>query len=221
MADVKPPERKNQRIRTRKDLLTAAGRLMKEGRKPSLDEVAEAALVSRATAYRYFPNIEALLIEAALDIVVPDGSELFVNDPSTDPLERIDRAEAAMHRATFENEAAIRLMLASSVGRDVREDGVPVRQNRRTPLIQAALAPARARFDDESYARLCAALALIFGSEAMVVFRDVLGLDGSTARKIKSWAVRALVRAALEESRSRLRRPERKPAGRKRLGKIT
>lgn len=202
MTAVKPPERKNQRIRTRKDLLTAAARLMKEGRKPSLDDVAEAALVSRATAYRYFPNIEALLVEASLDIVVPDGSELFVGDPSKDPEDRIDRAEAAMHRATFENEPAIRLTLQSSLVRDAAgSDGVPVRQNRRTPLIEAALAPARDRFDDETYARLRAALAIIFGSESMVVFRDVLGLDEKTARDVKSWAVRALVRAALAASK--------------------
>jgi AcrR family transcriptional regulator len=175
---------------------------MKDGRKPSLDEVAEAALVSRATAYRYFPNIEALLVEASLDIVVPDGSAMFVGDTSTDPLERIDRAEAAMHRATFDNEPAIRLMLASNVARDrAGADGVPVRQNRRTPLIEAALAPARNRFDDKTYAKLRAALAVIFGSESMVVFRDVLGLDEKAARDVKSWAVRALVQAALAESK--------------------
>ncbi|HET6470955.1 MAG TPA: TetR family transcriptional regulator, partial [Pseudomonadales bacterium] len=53
--------RHNQRRRTRKDLLTAAATLMRSGAKPSLEAVAEAAMVSRATAYRYFPSIEALL----------------------------------------------------------------------------------------------------------------------------------------------------------------
>jgi hypothetical protein len=83
----------------------------------------------------------------------------------------------------------------------VRRSGLPVRQNRRTSLIEAALAPARARFDDDTYRKLRAALALIFGSESMVVFRDVLGLDEKSARKVKSWAVRTLVHAALAESR--------------------
>jgi AcrR family transcriptional regulator len=202
--DRKPPERGNQRFRTRKDLLAAAARLMKNGRKPSLEEVAEAALVSRATAYRYFPSIEALLVEASLDLAVPDGEAVFAGDPSEDPGERAVKAEAAMHRSVYENEAAIRLMLASTVvraGNGADGDGAPVRQNRRTPLIDAALAPARGRFTKASYARLRAALALIFGSEAMVVFRDVLGLDEKAAREVKSWAVRALVRDALEESR--------------------
>ncbi|RYF89895.1 MAG: TetR/AcrR family transcriptional regulator, partial [Caulobacteraceae bacterium] len=48
--------RSNQRRRTRKDLLEAAARLMKRGAKPSLEEIAEEAMVSRATAYRYFTN---------------------------------------------------------------------------------------------------------------------------------------------------------------------
>ena len=111
-------------------------------------------------------------------------------------------AEAAMHRVVFDNEAALRLMLASSIVRAAEgsaREGVPLRQNRRTPLIEAALAPARARIDKRTYARLRTALAMIFGPEAMVVARDVLQLDEKTARAAKSWAVRALVHAALEE----------------------
>jgi AcrR family transcriptional regulator len=206
MAKRKPPERTNQRYRTRKDLIDAAARLMKNGHKPSLEEVAAAARVSRATAYRYFPNVESLLVEAPLDTAVPDWQTLFAGDDSVDPEERIDRAEAAMHRAVFDNEAAIRLMLSAALTRGVEgaaDETVPYRQNRRTPLIDAALSPARGRFGKRSYGRLRAALAMIFGSESMVVFRDVLRLDEKTAREVKSWAVRALVRAALAESHAR------------------
>jgi AcrR family transcriptional regulator len=206
MAKKKPPERANQRYRTRKDLIDAAGRLMKNGHKPSLEEVAEAARVSRATAYRYFPNVEALLAEAPLDAGAPDWEALFAADGSTDPEERVDRAEAAMHRLVYDNEAAIRLMLSATLARAAGESAdetVPYRQNRRTPLIDAALAPARTRFKKASYGRLRAALAMVFGSESMVVFRDVLRLDETAARDVKSWAVRALVRAALAESRAR------------------
>ena len=204
MPDRKPPERGNQRYRTHKDLLAAAAALMKNGRRPSLEEIAEAALVSRATAYRYFPNVAALLVEASFDLAVPDGEALFADDPSIDPEERADKAEAAMHRMVLGNEAALRHMLASSLVRAAEgpaDDAVPLRQNRRTPLIEAALAPARGRFGEGSYAKLRAALAMIFGPESMVVFRDVLRLDDQTSRGVKSWAVRALVRAALDGPR--------------------
>lgn len=203
MADATASGWSNQRRRTRKDLLAAAARLLKEGRTPTMDEAAEAAMVSRATAYRYFPSIEALLLEAPLDGAVPEPEALFAGDSSTDPADRVDRAEAALHEMTCRNEPQLRLMLAASLERraaDPEGGGIPIRQNRRSELIEAALAPARARFSDESYERLCAALALVFGIESLVVFRDVLGVDEAGARRTKSWAARALVEAALGES---------------------
>ena len=198
--------RSNQHLRTRKDLLLAAARLLKEGRQPTMDEVAETALVSRATAYRYFPTVEALLVEAPLDGVMPEPETLFAADASTDPEERLDRAEAAIHQRTYQNEAQLRLMLANSLTAGAVEGGdAPAarRQNRRTPLIEAALAPAKRRFSKKAYENLRAALALVFGTEAMVVFRDVVPLSEGEARKVKSWAIRALVQAALSESKRR------------------
>jgi len=204
MASAGKP-RSNQHLRTRKDLLLAAARLLKDGRQPTMDEVADAALVSRATAYRYFPTLESLLIEAPLDGAVPDPGVFFAADTSPDPEDRLERAEAALHRMVYQNEAQLRLMLANSlVASDPKRAGgaTPPRQNRRTSLIEAALAPARERFSAETYENLRAALALVFGTESMVVFRDVLRLSERRARKVKSWALRALVRAALQESKA-------------------
>lgn len=190
----------NQELRTRKDLLLAAGRLLKQGRKPTMDEVAEEALVSRATAYRYFRSIDALLVEAPIDAAVGDTVDIFANDTSNDPEARIDKAEAFIHEAVVQNEPHLRVMMANSIGRNLEDDSLPDRQNRRTPLIEAALAPSRHRFRKDDYEKLCAALAMIIGPESMIVFRDVIHLDMESARMVKSWAVRALVRAALEAS---------------------
>lgn len=190
--------RRNQRRRTRKDLLEAAGRLAKQGRKPSLEEVAEAALVSRATAYRYFPSVEALLIEAQLDINFPSVEQLFKSD-SGDVAARVLKADAAMNEMIRANEAGLRLMLAQSLERraSVRDDtSIPARQNRRSPLIEAALAPARKDFSRRDYDALSKALALIIGTEAMVVCKDVLQLDDAEADAVRRWAIRALVDAA-------------------------
>jgi hypothetical protein len=43
---------------------------------------------------------------------------------------------------------------------------------------------------------LMRALALITGPEAVVVIKDVLQLDDADARRMKRWAIRALVEAA-------------------------
>lgn len=200
MADAGKPGRPNQKRRTRKALLEAASRLMKAGRRPSLEEVAEEAFVSRATAYRYFPGVEGLLVEASLDVAMPDA-RLFADDGSTDPVARLERADAAVHDMVAANETAIRTMLVHALQQKLaggEDDSLPARQNRRTPLIEAALEPARHAFDPVALDKLTKALALIVGTEAMLVFRDVLQLDDAEARAVKSWAIRALVSAAAE-----------------------
>lgn len=191
--------RSNQRNRTRKDLLQAASRLIKQGRKPSLEEVAEEALVSRATAYRYFQNIESLMLEAAIDVAVPEPESLFDEGSPTDPVARLERVDVALQDTILANEIPLRLMLASSleaIARGMSEGDVPVRQNRRAPLIEAALEPARTQFGAKPLEILRQALSLVIGTEAMVVCKDVLQLDETEARKLRHWAIRALVDAA-------------------------
>ncbi|MFP3693545.1 hypothetical protein SB784_36320, partial [Burkholderia sp. SIMBA_048] len=62
--------------------------------------------------------------------------------------------------------------------------------------IEAALEPVQDQFKHAAFETLTQALALVIGTEAMVVFKDVLQLDDARARKVKRWAIRALVDAA-------------------------
>jgi hypothetical protein len=111
----------------------------------------------------------------------------------------LQRVDTALHDMMLANEPQLRMMLVHSLRRDARseENGdMLARQNRRTPLIEAALEPARKQFKPAALKTLSKALALIIGTEAMVVFKDVLQLDDADARKVKRWAIRALVEAA-------------------------
>ncbi len=101
------------------------------------------------------------------------------------------------------NEAPLRMMLVHTLQRGLRgedDDALPRRQNRRAPLIEAALKPAAKQFKPAALDTLRKALALVIGTEAMVVFKDVLQLDDAEARKVKRWAIRALVEAAKKQA---------------------
>ena len=41
---------------------------------------------------------------------------------------------------------------------------------------------------------------MVIGTEAMVVFSDVLGTDADNARRVREWTIRSLVAAALHAS---------------------
>jgi AcrR family transcriptional regulator len=190
--------RANQLRRTRKDLLQAAARLAREGRSPTLEEVAAAAMVSRATAYRHFPDVNALLIEAALDIETPRAEVILRDAPAADPVARLERVDAALEAMIRDNEVPLRLMLRHTLERSVRGGaaGAPLRQNRREPLIEAALEPARRQFRPAALKTLTRALSMVIGTEAMLALQDVLQLDEAEARRVRRWAIRALVEAA-------------------------
>ena len=107
-------ERTAQRTRTRKAIVRAAARLIERGERPSLDEVAAEADVSRATAYRYFPGLDALLSEAAVDALVPEPDMLFDAAPGNDPAARLALVDETFDCACRDREVALRLMLRAS-----------------------------------------------------------------------------------------------------------
>lgn len=191
------------RARTRRLMLEVATRLMQAGETPSVSEVAEAAEVSRATAYRYFPS-QAALVEAVVDEAL--GPILGWESRSADAVERIDDLFATSlpridaFEATFK--AALSLSLDQwSKGRSGAPGDEPrFRRGHRIVLLRQALRPLRARLAEEEVERLAQALSLIFGVEAFVVLKDIWGLDGGQAQAVARWAAAALVRAAMEEA---------------------
>ncbi len=78
-------------------------------------EVADAAAVSRATAYRYFPSQELLLAEAALDLAVPNIAELLA-DPllADDSAARLDAVIGAIHALVVAHDQPLRALLRLS-----------------------------------------------------------------------------------------------------------
>jgi len=196
--------RANQRARTRQAIVRAAGELLARGGKPTLEEIAEEARVSRATAYRYFPGLDGLLSEAAVDLLVPEAGELFGPRAPTDPFERIALVDETIDAACREREVPLRLMLAKTLERsnDRRGDEPPLRQNRRGPMIEEALAPLAPRLGRERMDRLVRALTMIVGTEGFLALTDVAGLDAGEAREVRRWAIDALLAAALNEAYS-------------------
>ena len=74
--------RVDQKRRTRDALIGAARQLVADGVTPTVEAAAEAASISRTTAYRYFPNQRALLVaahpETAQSSMLPDLSLIHI-----------------------------------------------------------------------------------------------------------------------------------------------
>ena len=191
------------KARTRKLLLDTAMHLMQAGRVPSVTDVAEAAEVSRATAYRYFPT-QAALVQAAVDEAL--GPILGWRSDLPDAEDRIDGLLRFAYPRLDEYEATLRAALLQAMDQWSRKragtlgDEAPIVRGNRKAVLYNALAPLRGRMAAESFDRLRQSLSLVFGTEAFVVLKDIWGLDGSHARDVALWSAHALVRAAVAEA---------------------
>jgi AcrR family transcriptional regulator len=198
----------NVRRRTRGAMIDAATQLVREGVRegasPSVSEVADAAGVSRATAYRYFPTQESLLAE----VIVPDLEAALAAEVLPEDLEsRFGAAFKTIWSSNVTHEAAYRTILrrglerppGESVEREEAEEATSIRAGRRVRWLRNALAPARERMGEESFERLVAAMCLCVGIESLVVLRDVCGLKAKEAEEVARWAAFTLLRAGLDE----------------------
>ena len=84
-----PGGRANQKARTRAAILEACGELVRSGAEVSMPEVAARAMVSEATAYRYFPDLISLLQEALEGLWPAADQALAPVADSRDPVERV------------------------------------------------------------------------------------------------------------------------------------
>ncbi len=190
------------RARMRKALLDAAVALASRGLIPSVSDVAEAAQVSRATAYRYFPS-QAVLVQAM--VVEALGPIWRWLPESEDAEERVGRLLRFGYRRMGESEASLRAALRLALNQWAREragtlGGEPrIARGNRIRLLRLALAPLKDRLPRRSFDRLVQAVAVLFGTETMVVLKDLFGLDNRQVAEVAEWAARALVRSALAE----------------------
>lgn len=202
-ADASPSTERGPRARTRRLMLQAATQLMQSGITPSVTEVAEAAEVSRATAYRYFPS-QAALVQAVVDEALGPILEWKSGDP--DPRARItDLIATALPRidefeATFR--AALKLSLDQWAQRQAGTLGSEPRFTRghRKDLLRDVTAPLEGKLPPAGRDRLAQALSLVFGVEVLVVLKDIWGLSAAQAQDVAAWAGSALVDAALRQA---------------------
>jgi AcrR family transcriptional regulator len=194
-------DRTNQKQRTRQALVDAAKALAANGRPLTIADVAEAAQVSVATAYRYFSNPNDLVLEAA----TPRVPQIMADLPD-DPADRIDEVVRRLAEVQFGDEALWRAILRADLERWAQqavldpEARMPTRGSNRLDIVQEALAPLAEKLPPQLHRRLIMATMLVCGMEALVAARDACGLERDEAIKVMRWAAQALLQVALRDS---------------------
>jgi AcrR family transcriptional regulator len=160
-----------------------------------MPSVARAALVSEATAYRYFPDLVSLLLESDAGVWPDPAEALAPVADSADPVERVGYAAEVLFNGIWARQSAVRAMIAASVTRP----GIAAqRPGHRFAFIDHALAPL-AGTDPEALAQLKRSLAVVMSAEALFVLTDLCGLPPAEAVASAVRTARSLTAAAVRE----------------------
>jgi AcrR family transcriptional regulator len=188
--------RVNQKARTRAAIVRAVQDLAREGAEITMPSVARAALVSEATAYRYFPDLVSLLLEADAGSWPDPAEALAPVAGSEDPVERVGYATEILLTGVLARQSAIRAMIAASI---TRPDVAATRPGHRFALIDYALIPL-AGADPEVLAQLKQGLAVVMSAEALFVLTDLCELSPDDAVASAVRTARSLTTAAVRRT---------------------
>lgn len=190
-----------QKQRTRSELLRAARALQAAGRVPGVAEVADAAGISRTTAYRYFPTQEVLLAEATADPLIDAVSAAIAQVAAQDDLvKRVDAVFAALAPIMIQHEPELRTLLKIALERSLEEAHelhIPLLSGRWVRAWDGILEPLRARVPTATYAVMVRSLGTLLSVESIDVFRDACDLDAQATTAAMRSAARAMVRGFL------------------------
>ncbi len=189
--------RTRQKQRTRSALVASARELVaRGGLPPTVAEAAEAAAISRTTAYRYFPTQKSLLLAAHPEI---EATSMLPVDIGDDPEERLEAAVRGFLAMVVDTESQQRTTLRLSLEPDTATGELPLRQGRAIGWFTEALAPLIPRLGNDGVARVAVAVRAVAGIESLVWLVDVAGRSQDEAVEQMVWSAVALLRRALIE----------------------
>jgi AcrR family transcriptional regulator len=189
--------RDNQKLRTRRAIIDACRELIRSGRVVTMPEVARAALVSEATAYRHFLDLASLVKEALEGMWPSPVTALAPIAESRDPVERIGFACEFLLRHALAYQGSVRAAIAATV---THPDRAAARPGFRFGLIDEALDPVTDTISGLSADRLAELkvdLAAVVSADALFSLTDLCRLSPQEATASLVRTARTITRAAV------------------------
>ncbi len=214
-AEAAPVER-GRRARTHALLITHAMQLARHGSVVSVAEVAAAAGVSRATAYRYFPSrsrlIDAIMQRSLGPVREFDSSE---HDGAARVRDLFEQTFPRFREFEPQMRAALQLSLEHWA---LEKSGLlheePFRRGNRKAILARVAAPLRDTLGQRDYQRLLKALSLVYGIEPYVILKDIWGSGNREVDAISRWVADAVIEKALREAHDERNGPRTAAGGR-------
>ena len=186
--------RKNQKLKTRDQILKSTQDLMDSGDDFSLEDVAKKADISRATIYRYYSNVDILAAEAILDLNTKSSEELVESVQDKDIRSAIMDIQDYYNDLTIDFEAGFRKYMSVILNGPASKSMRGARRKKTLLMIMEQKSPNLSAEEREKLANLATVL---MGVEAFVVTKDVCGLDNKQSKELLNWGLNLILEKTL------------------------
>jgi AcrR family transcriptional regulator len=158
-----------------------------------LENIAHKAGVSRATIYRYFPNIDLLSTEASLDIhhILPGVlSEEVKNMPLDKSLFHI---QSYYTQLAQDHELIFRRYLSVVLNESITSKK-KIRGARRVDTLNYTLDSFKKDMSSTALDNLKNIATILMGIDALIVAKDVCGLSNNEANSTLKWGIEMILK---------------------------
>lgn len=189
------------RAKTFNALMDTAMHMLEEGWFPSITELAEAAGVSRATAYRYFPtqsDLVAYVVDESLGPIKTWESDEKTVSKRIEGLLHFTYRQLEMHEGALR--AALQVSLQQwAATRAQKPTKVPLVRGNRRRLLAMVASPWKDKVSEDDFNRFLHGFSVIYGTEVFLVLKDIWGLELDEIQNVVQWMGKAMVRQFEEE----------------------
>lgn len=170
---------------------------------PSISELATEAGVSRATAYRYFPTQSDLITATVNESLGP----ILTWRPKSDKTEeRISELINYSYPRMFEHEGALRAALQVSLQQwadtrsqhnhnDLKEKHF--QRGNRKKILSMVTEPMESEFSPDIIDKTIKAFSVIYGSEILLVLKDIWKMDNAQVMSMIQWMAKAILNQSI------------------------
>ena len=183
--------RSKQKQKTRNSILKAAQNFLSEGKEFSLEDIAEAIDLSRATVYRYFSSVEILSREAGLDLSTKTPKEIIDQTGSDDLIKSLVGIQKYFNQLTIDHETAFRRYLSVVINAEGKEEK---RGARRQKTLTLALKNHDVIWSDQERENLVMVGTALMGIEPFIVMKDVCERTDEQAEELLKWGLEMMIR---------------------------
>jgi len=187
--------RTNQKLETRSKILVSAQYFLNNGIEFNLENIAKRTGISRATVYRYFSNVDILAAEAGLDVSTKSPETICKNLKGVTIEDKVLEIQEYFNNLALDHEKLFRkyisIVLDSSTS-------TTKRGARRKKTLQLLLE--KSNFTNKEKEDLSNLFTILMGIEAVIVTKDVCGLNNSESIKLMKWGMKLLLKG-LNESK--------------------